>query len=81
LTDEPLEPPWLRPWLQMNGLSSEKLPAEVQEVRKITHHFRGIYRLYLKLVKENQKGHIVELVNLDDRIFISPIMPKNLPGH
>ena len=35
VTDEPVE--------------FEKKPAEVQDFRRITDHFRGIYGIYLKL--------------------------------
>ena len=28
-------------------------PVEVQEYKKITDHFRGIYRIYPNLIKEN----------------------------
>ena len=31
----------------------EKQPVEFQDCRKITHHFRGIYRIYINLMKEN----------------------------
>ena len=30
-------------------------PVEVQDFRKTTNHFRGVYRMYLKSIKENQK--------------------------
>ena len=33
----------------------EKYSVEVQDVRNIIQHFRGIYGVYLKLRKENQK--------------------------
>ena len=33
----------------------EKLPVEVQACRKFTDHFRGIYRIYLQLMKKNRK--------------------------
>ena len=39
VTDEPVE--------------FEKKPVEVQDCRKITDHFRGIYRIYPNLTKEN----------------------------
>jgi hypothetical protein len=35
VTDEPVE--------------FEKQPVEIQDFGKITHHFRGIYGIYLKL--------------------------------
>ena len=33
----------------------EKKPVEVEDFRKITDHFRGIYRIYPNLMKENQR--------------------------
>ena len=33
----------------------EKQPVEDQDCRKITSHFRGIYRIYLHLMKENRR--------------------------
>ena len=39
VTDEPVE--------------FEKQPVEVQDFRKITDHLRGIYTIYLKLIKKN----------------------------
>jgi hypothetical protein len=41
VTDEPVE--------------FEKLPVEVQDCRNITDHFRGIYRIYSNLIKENRR--------------------------
>ena len=32
----------------------EKWPVEVQDCRMITYHFRGIYKIYLNLVKQNR---------------------------
>ena len=33
-------------------VESEKQPVEVQDGRRITDHFRGIYRIYPNLIKE-----------------------------
>ena len=34
----------------------EKSPVEVQDLQeKITDHFRGMYRIYPNLIKENQR--------------------------
>ena len=30
-------------------------PVEVEDYRKITDHFRGIYRIYPNLTKENRR--------------------------
>ena len=32
-------------------------PVEIQDLRKITDHFRGMYGTCLKLIKENPKDH------------------------
>ena len=32
-----------------------KLPVEVQDLRKIIDDFRGVYEIYLTLIKKNQK--------------------------
>jgi hypothetical protein len=31
----------------------EKQPVEVQDCRRVTNHFRGIYRIYPNLIKKN----------------------------
>ena len=33
----------------------EKFPVEVQDCKKITDHFREIYKIYPNLIKENQR--------------------------
>jgi len=38
----------------MNQLSLRNKPVDVQDCRKITDHFRGIYRIYPNLMKETQ---------------------------
>ena len=38
----------------MNWLSLTNNAVEVQDFRKSTDHFRGIYGIYLKLIKEDQ---------------------------
>ena len=50
-------------------------PVEVQNSRKTTHHFKGIYVIYFKLTKENQKITTCTWLDLE-----TPC-PKNLPGH
>jgi len=54
--EEPEEPITLCS-LQMNWLSFEKLLVEVQDLRKITDHFRGVCGIYFKLIKKNPKDH------------------------
>ena len=52
---------------------------ELQDFRKIADHFRGIYRIYPSLMKENQR--MLTCNRLDLQTFGSQlIMPKNLPN-
>ena len=57
----------------------EKLPAEVQDCRKITDHFRGIHSIYPNLIKENRRMSAtcnrLDLQTLGSQL----IMPNNLP--
>ena len=41
-----------RPIVTDEPVEFEKEPVEVQGCRKITSHFRGIYRIYPNLIKE-----------------------------
>ena len=53
-------------------------PVEVEDCRKITNHFRGIYSVYPKFTKGNQRVstcHRLDLQTLGSR----PVMPKNSP--
>jgi hypothetical protein len=67
VTDEPVE--------------FEKSPVEAQDFRKITHQFRGIYRIYPNLVKQNQS-----MSTCSDRLDLQTLgsqpimMPNNLPN-
>ena len=66
VTDEPVE--------------FEKLPVEVQDCRKITDHFRGIYRIYPNLIKEDRRMSICNLLDFGT-IGSQPVMSINLPDH
>ena len=64
----------------MNRLSFEKQMVEVQDRKKITGHFRGMYRIHPNLIKENRKMSTcnrLDLQTLESQL----IMPKNLPEH
>ena len=69
VTDEPVE--------------FEKLPVEVQDRKKITDHFRGIYKIYPNSIKENRRMSTCNLLDLQilgsNRICpkISPIIVLN----
>jgi hypothetical protein len=54
-------------------------PVEVHNFWKNTHHFRGIYRIYLKLIKKTQKITTCNRLNLDTLGF-GLIMPQKSPG-
>ena len=64
----------------MNRLSFEKLPVEVQDCcRQITDHFRGIYKIYLNLMKQNWRMSTCNRLNLQTLGSQPVVMPKNLP--
>ena len=67
VTDEPVE--------------FEKLQVEVQDRREITDHFRGIYRIYPYLSKENRTMSTWNRLDLEALGSQPVIMPQNLPGH
>ena len=50
---------------------------KVQDFKKITHHSRGMYGIYLKQIKSNQK---ITTYNLES-LGYWPIVPKNVPTH
>jgi hypothetical protein len=55
-------------------------PVEVQECRRITDHFRGSYRIYPKLIKENRRMSTCNRLDLET-LGSQPIGSKNLPNH
>jgi hypothetical protein len=55
-------------------------PVEVEDCRKITDHFRGIYRIYFNLIKENRRMSTCNRLDLQT-LGSQPIMPKNLLDH
>jgi hypothetical protein len=56
-------------------------PVEVQDCRRITDHFKGIYRvIYPTLIHENWRMSICNQLDLQ-RLGSQPVMPKNLPDH
>ena len=58
----------------------EKYPVEVQDCRKITGHFRGIYRIYPDLIKEYQRKLTCNRLDLQT-LGSQLVMPKNLSDH
>ena len=52
----------------------------MEDYRKITDHFRGIYRIYPNLIKENRRMWTCNRLDLQTLGF-QPVMPKNLPEH
>ena len=59
VTDEPVE--------------FEKQPVEVQDHRKITDHFRGIYTIYPNLIKEHRRMSTCDQLDLQT-LGSQPIM-------
>ena len=54
--------------------------VEVQDYRKITNHFRGTYKIYPNLIKENRRISTCNRLELQTLGF-QPVKPKNLPDH
>ena len=54
--------------------------VEVQDFRKTTDRFRGIYDIYLDLIKKSRKITTCNRLDLEPLRFW-PIMHRNLPGH
>jgi hypothetical protein len=58
----------------------EKYPVEIQDCTKITDHFKGIYRIYSNLIKENRRMSTCNRLDLQT-LGSQTILPKNLPDH
>ena len=58
----------------------EKLPVEVQDCRKITDHFREIYRIYPNQIKGNRRMSTCNRLN-SKTLGYRLVMPKNIPEH
>ena len=58
----------------------EKKIVDVQDCRKITDHFKGIYRIHLNSIKENRRMSACNRLDLQT-LGSHPVMPKNLPDH
>ena len=68
----------LQPMIEENQQLITNDPVEVQDCRKLTDHFRGIYRIYLTLMKENRRMstcHRLDLQTLD----LNRLCPKHSP--
>jgi hypothetical protein len=69
-----------RPLVTNEPVEFEKQPVEVQDFREFTDHFRGIYRIYLKLMKEHRKMSTcnrLDLETLGSWLVILKILPKH----
>ena len=69
-----------RPLVADKPVEFEDGPVEVQDFRKITHHFREIYEIFLKLTKKHRKMWTCNQLDLET-LGSRPILSKNLPGH
>ena len=58
----------------------EKQPFDVQDCRKITKPFRGIYRIHPILIQENRRMSTCNQLTLQT-LGSQPVMPKNRPDH
>ena len=52
----------------------------LQDCMKLNDHFRGIYRIYPNLVKENRRMSTCNRLDLGT-LGSQPVVPKNLPDH
>ena len=55
-------------------------PVEVQDCREITNYFRGIYRIFHNLIKENCRMSTCDHLDLQT-LGSQPFMPTNFPDH
>ena len=55
-------------------------PFEVGDFRRITDHFRGIYKIYPNSMKQNRRMSTCNWLDLQI-LGSQPVMPKNLPDH
>ena len=62
----------------MNRLSLRNIPVEIQDFKRITDHFRGIYRIYPNILKENRRMLTCNWWDLQT-LGSKPVVPKNLP--
>ena len=58
----------------------EKEPVGVQGFKKTTHHYRGVYRIYLKLVRKTESCQCVTGWTWK-HLYIHHYCPKSLPEH
>ena len=58
----------------------EKKSVEVHDCRIITGRLRGIYRIYLNLIKESRMMSTCNRLDLP-KLGSQPVLPKNLPNH
>ena len=58
----------------------ENILVEVQDCKKITDHFRRIYRRYPNFTKENRRMSTCNQLDLQT-LGSQPAMPENLPDH
>ena len=56
------------------------IPVEVQDLRKITYHFKEIYTIYPKSIKRKPKMPTCNRLDLET-LGSRPTMAKNLPWH
>jgi hypothetical protein len=68
----------LHPMIGENRQLVADEPVEVQDCRKITDRFRGIYRIYSNLIKENRRMSTCNWLHLQT-LGSQPVMYKISP--
>ena len=61
----------------MNRLSLRKNRLEVQDFRKPTDHFRGIYGIYCKVIQNSSKDHNTQPVGLENTRILTGYAQKS----
>jgi hypothetical protein len=72
---------WFQSMIGENRQLGTDEPVEIQDCRKITDHFREIYRIYPTLINKIQRMSTCDRLDLQT-LGSQPIsMPKTLPTH
>ena len=77
-------PPYFLWWWSMSGKNRRLVadePVEVQDFSKFTDHFGGIYRIYLKWIKQKWKMSTCNRLDLESLGSWPTLYVQKLPGH
>jgi hypothetical protein len=61
----------------MNRLSLRKNWLEVQDFKRTTDHFKGIYEVYLNAIKKNSKDHNMLAFGLENTRILTDYAQKS----